>query len=62
MRIHLVKKQTLEDFKHQHPGSKISLEDWAEKVRLANWEQPGDIKKTFNSADLLGKKQQPGNF
>ncbi|HEY4323975.1 MAG TPA: type II toxin-antitoxin system HigB family toxin [Mucilaginibacter sp.] len=55
MKVHLIKKQTLEDFTHQHPRSKTSLDDWAEKLKLANWEQPGDMKQTFNTADLLGK-------
>ncbi|WP_225976436.1 type II toxin-antitoxin system HigB family toxin [Mucilaginibacter ginsenosidivorax] len=31
------------------------MEDWTEKLKLANWEQPGDIKKTFNTVDVLGK-------
>ena len=55
MRVHLIKKQTLEDFSDLHPRSKASLEDWTEKLKLANWEQPGDIKQTYNTADLLGK-------
>jgi len=55
MKVHLVKKQTLEDFAIGHPGSKNPLEDWIEKLRLADWEQPGDMKKTYNTADVLGK-------
>jgi mRNA interferase HigB len=55
MKIHLIKKQTLEDFAHRYPGSKTSLEDWAEKLKLADWKQPGDMKQTYNTADLLGK-------
>lgn len=55
MKVHLIKKQTLEDFAHHHPRSKTSLEDWLEKLKLADWEQPGDMKQTYNTADLLGK-------
>ncbi|MEP6610979.1 MAG: type II toxin-antitoxin system HigB family toxin [Mucilaginibacter sp.] len=55
MKVHLIKKQTLEDFVRTNAQSKASLEDWIEKLKLANWEQPGDIKHTFNTADLLGK-------
>ncbi len=54
MKVHLIKKQTLEDFARLHPRSKTSLEDWAEKLRYADWNKPGDIKHTFNTADLLG--------
>jgi len=35
MKVHLIKKQTLEDFAHQHSGSKTFLEDWKEKLKLA---------------------------
>ena len=55
MKVHLIKKQTLEDFTREQPGSRTSLEDWTEKLKLANWEKPADIKGTYNSADLLGK-------
>jgi mRNA interferase HigB len=46
MKVHLIKKQTLEDFAHQHPRSKTSLEDWTEKLKLADWKQPDDMKQT----------------
>lgn len=55
MKVHLIKKQTLEDFAHRHPRSKPSLEDWAEKLKFADWDQPGDMKHTYNTADILGK-------
>ena len=55
MKVHLIKKQTLEEFAYRHPRSKTSLEDWVEKLKFADWEQPGDMKETFNTADLLGK-------
>ncbi len=55
MKVHLIKKQTLEDFAHGQPRSKTSLEDWTEKLKLANWEQPTDMKRTYNTADILGK-------
>lgn len=55
MKVHLIKKQTLEQFANQHPGSKPSLESWVEKIKFANWKQPSDMMDTFNTADLLGK-------
>lgn len=55
MKVHLIKKQTLEDFARRHPRSKSPLEDWTEKLRFADWEQPNDIKRTYNTADILGK-------
>lgn len=55
MRIHLIKKQTLENFINYHSTSRLPLEDWMEKINFADWEQPIDIKATFNTADILGK-------
>ncbi len=55
MRVHLIKKQTIEDYTKQQVRSKASFEDWLEKLKHADWQQPKDIKRTYNSADLLGK-------
>ena len=55
MTVHLIKKQTLVDFQLVHPLSKTPLEDWLAKIKFSDWKQPGDIKLTFNTADLLGK-------
>ena len=55
MKVHLIKKQTLQAFAWQHPISRAALEDWSEKIKYADWQQPGDIKQTFKAADLLGK-------
>ena len=55
MRVHLIKKQTIEDYTRQHVRSRVSFEDWLEKLKHADWQQPKDIKRTYNSADLLGK-------
>jgi mRNA interferase HigB len=55
MKVHLIKKRTIEDFAIKNPTSRASLYDWTQKVAFADWEHPVDIKATFNSADILGK-------
>jgi mRNA interferase HigB len=55
MRVHLIKKQTVEDFVKTNVQSRNSFEDWLEKIKYADWEKPDDIKATYGSADLLGK-------
>lgn len=55
MKVHLIKKQTIEDFVHRHPGSRASFRDWLQKVRHSDWVVPSDIRRTFSTADLLGK-------
>lgn len=51
----MIKKQTVSDFVLENSGSKKAFEDWLSKIRIADWEIPGNMKLTFNSADLLGK-------
>lgn len=55
MKVHLIKRQTVEDFARANAQSRIALTDWLEKIKFANWESPEDINFTFKSADLLGK-------
>ena len=58
MRVHLIKRQTIEQFAEKHARSKVSLIDWLTKIKYADWTVPTDIKNTFNSADLLGNGSQ----
>lgn len=55
MKIHLIKKQSVLLFVSKHTGSKVSFEQWLEKIKYADWEAPGDILRTFGHADLLGR-------
>ena len=55
MRVHLIKKITIEEYASENPRSRASLADWIEKLKYADWQQPNDIKHTFRSVDLLGK-------
>ena len=54
MRINLIKQKTIRNYVLENARSKVSFEEWLSKVKLANWNVPGDIKKTFPTADLLG--------
>ena len=55
MRIHLIKKQSIEDYVHENARSLSSFEVWLSIIRHADWDAPNDIVSTFNSADILGK-------
>lgn len=55
MKIHLIKKQTIEDFAAANARSRSSFADWLKKLKHADWEKPLDISATFGSADLLGQ-------
>ncbi len=54
MRVHLIKKQTLEDFATENARSRSSINIWLTLLKYADWNKPADIQETFCSADLLG--------
>ena len=54
MKVHLIKKQAIEDFTSKHARSSKSFQIWLAILKHADWEKPSDIFQTFGSADLLG--------
>lgn len=56
MKVHLIRKETIEVWCVKHARSKTSFGDWLAKLKYADWEEPSDIKSTFNAADLLGNR------
>jgi mRNA interferase HigB len=54
MKIHLVRRATIDEFGLKNAQSRTSLEEWLTKIKNADWENPSDILATFRSADLLG--------
>ena len=54
MKIHLIRKETIEEFARQNSQSRIPLKEWLSKIKYADWESPEDIKHTFPGTDLLG--------
>jgi mRNA interferase HigB len=54
MKVHLIRKETIENFARQNARSRVSFEEWLTKLKYADWNKPADIIATFGSADLLG--------
>jgi mRNA interferase HigB len=54
MRVHLIKRQTIEKYADHNARSRSSLGIWLLVIKGADWNTPEDILRTFNSADLLG--------
>ncbi len=55
MKVHLIKVQSIENFVIENVQSKRPFETWLSIVKRADWNNPQDIIRTFNSADILGK-------
>jgi mRNA interferase HigB len=54
MKVHLVKKQTIEDYVVDNARSKTSFNNWLSIINSANWNEPKDMTNTFSNADILG--------
>jgi len=55
MKIHLIKEESLVEYAKHNARSKVSLNEFTSKLKDTDWNQPIDMKSTFNSADILGK-------
>ena len=58
MKVHLIKRQSINEFIVSHGNSKAPFYDWLEKFKVANWKSPDEIKATYSAADLLGNSSQ----
>ena len=54
MRVHLIKKQTIENYILSNSQSKGCFLNWNSILSRADWNEPLDIILTYNSADILG--------
>lgn len=54
MKIHLIRKETLDTFANSNSQSRHALNEWRVKLKYADWSSPADILRTFPSTDLLG--------
>jgi mRNA interferase HigB len=54
MEVHLIKKKTIEEYVVANARSRSSFRLWLTNLNHSDWEHPGDVIKTFGSADLLG--------
>lgn len=55
MKVHLIKKQSIEDYIQKNARSRVSFKNWLSIIKRVDWFEPNDIIATFNSADILGK-------
>ena len=55
MRVHLIRKETIEDYARSNAQSKTPFSIWLTAIKFADWNNPEDIKETFAAADILGE-------
>jgi len=47
--MRIISRKTIVNYYTKNPAAKSALEDWIEKVEIAEWKNFSDIKRTFNS-------------
>ncbi len=55
MKVHLIKRSTIEKFVNDYAQAKRYFQVWLSIIKSADWDIPQDIVTTFNSADILGR-------
>lgn len=53
--MHVISKKKLREFWEEHPRAQAPLEAWYQVARHAGWKSFADARKTFNTADQVGK-------
>lgn len=53
--MHIISKKKLREFWDKHPKAKAPLEAWYQVTLAVEWESFADVRKTFNTADQIGK-------
>lgn len=54
MKVHLIKKQSIEDYVLKNARSRASFEIWLSIIKRVDWNEPNKIIATFSSSDILG--------
>lgn len=54
MKIHLIKVLSINGFTAVNARAKPYFNNWIAILKKADWNNPNDIRVTFNSADMLG--------
>jgi mRNA interferase HigB len=54
MKVHLIKKQIIENFVLANARSRSSFNLWLSAIKYADWDKPENVKQTFGTAGFLG--------
>jgi len=54
MKVHLIRKETIESYTKRNAQSRTGFDEWCSKLKYADWEESEDMQATFPSVDLLG--------
>ncbi len=58
----IIAKSTLKAFIRTHPDSENALDNWYEIAKQNDWKNFNEMKKSFNSVDLVGNDRYVFNI
>jgi len=53
--MRVIKRKPLVDFGKKHPMTKTGVDHWYRTIKLSHYKSFNDLRKTFKSADQVGK-------
>jgi mRNA interferase HigB len=53
--MHVISRKSIREFCEAHADATESLDHWYRTTKKAEWKNLAELKKTFSSADLVGK-------
>jgi mRNA interferase HigB len=54
MKVRVISRRAIRTFAERYPDALEPLLHWANATESVDWKTPGDVRRTFNSADFVG--------
>lgn len=52
--VRVISRRAIREFAKRHPEALAPLRHWANAAESVDWRTPGDVRRTFNTADFAG--------
>ena len=52
--VRVISRRAIRSFGERHPEALEPLMHWANATEVVDWRTPGDVRRTFNTADFVG--------
>ena len=53
--MHVISRKKLREFWELYPKARTPLDAWYQVAKRAKWENFAEVRRTFNSADVVGR-------
>ena len=60
--MRIIAKRILKEFWQQYPDCEVHLTEWYNIASRATWQNPGEVKENFPSADYIGNNRMVFNI